>query len=344
MTFPSTAVAAALAGGPGGPVVGTAWGVALVRDGHVLRSAGGGGTPGVLLDPALPPFDPAAAPPGTTTLVLHDVIDLDGALDAVRAHLPGARVILRYACRSCDFGSDPEAFAHRHLSTKRRKRLRADRRKLAALGDVGARWLRPDEAAAVWDRYHDLIVDRVVETGRWDATVTGGDVARVWATAGGRELAIHALLLAGTPVSFRTGFLVGHRFVGLAPVVARDVLDVSLGDLHMRVLLDALHERGITSYLLGKGDNDHKSTWGTATYDMSTVVVGLRDGVVARGVTAAEVARQRARRRITAMGWEHPLRVALHHWASLTDGDYRAAVRRRSRSRRPTVGTAADAG
>ncbi|MBW3657555.1 MAG: GNAT family N-acetyltransferase [Actinobacteria bacterium] len=329
MTFPSTAVAAALAGGTGPPVVGTAWGVALVRDGQVLRNAGGGSTPGVLLDPDLPPFEREAAPAGATALVLHDVIDLDGVLAAVRAHLPDAQVVHRYVCRSCDFGTDPEAFADRHLSTKRRKRLRADRRKLSDLGAVEARWLAPDEAAAAWGRYHALLVDRVLDTGRWDATVADGDARRAWTATAGRELAVHALSVAGTPVSFRTGFVVGQRFLGLAPVAARDLSGVSLGDLHMRMLLDDLHARGATSYLLGKGDNEHKETWGTSTYDLSSVVVGLRDGTRSRAIVTAEVARQHLRRRVTERGWEHPLRRGLHRWASLTDRDYRAALRRR---------------
>lgn len=345
MTLPSADVAARWAEGNDRPLVGSAWGVPLVRDGRVLRTAGGGSTPGVLLDPGQPPFTRDQAPPGVTTLVLHDVVDLDGALDTVRASLPNAQALLRYECEACHFGDDPEAFAQEHLSTKRRKRLRSDGRKLDALGEVSARWLEPDEAAAVWDRYHGLLADRAVETERWDATVGGGDdVAMMWDALGGRELLINALMIDDVPVSFRTGFAVGHRFVGYAPIVDRDVPKVSLGDVHMRMLIDQLAERGITTYLMGKGDNQHKSTWATDDYRICSVVVALQDSLVARVVTAKEVARQRLRRQITERGWEHRLRLILHRWALLTDADYRAALRRRQQMPSRTPGVEDDAG
>jgi CelD/BcsL family acetyltransferase involved in cellulose biosynthesis len=290
-----------------------AWGVPLVRDGSVLRSAGKSDFPGVFPDPSAPFLQPAQLPRGASALVLHDVTDEDGVPELATRLDPRARSYLRYECASATFGKDPEAYWHATLSTKRRKRLRHDLRKLSQQGEVATRWVDAADAEAMFDHFFRMLCSRAQHAGAYDANVLDRTYLRdLWRHLAGRELLVSALCVGDRPVSFRTGYAVGERFVGYMPAIDRGVSTASVGDLHMQLLMPDLVDLGLSSYHMGKGSRGNKEVWATGTYTLSTVVVPLSRSIVARGIVAAEGARQRARRAITARGWEQPLRSALH--------------------------------
>lgn len=312
--FPAGAVAAHWSGQRGLPLTDLrAWGVPLVRDGSVLRTAGASDFPGVFPDPTSLPLDPPVVPRGVTALVLHDVADEDGVPDQAVVLDPRARAYLRYECASAEFGSDPERYWQDTLSTKRRKRLRHDLRKLAEQGEVATRWVGTSDADAMFAAFFAMVCSRARHHGAYDANVLDRAYLRdLWRRFAGRELLVSALCVGDRPVSFRTGYAVGTRFVGYMPAIDRAFSTASVGDLHMQLLMPDLVERGLTSYHMGKGSKGNKEVWATGTYTLSTVVVPLSAGARARGIVAVEAGRQRARRAITAKGWEQPLRRALH--------------------------------
>lgn len=304
-----------------------AWGIPLVRDGSVLRTAGKSDFPGVFPDSAKPCLEPADPPRGATALVLHDIVDDDEVSGLASRLHPRARVYLRYECASAEFGTDPEAYWHATLSTKRRKRLRHDLRKLAEQGEVATRWVGPGDAEELFDHFFGMLCSRARHHGAYDANVLDRAYLRdLWRRFAGRELLVSALFVADRPVSFRTGYAVGKRFVGYMPAIDRDVSKASVGDLHMQLLMPDLVERGLSSYHMGKGSRGNKEIWATGTYTMSTVVVPLSDSVTARGIVAFEGARQRARRAVTARGWEQPLRGALHRFHTRPGAAYGRAL------------------
>lgn len=301
-------------------------------EGRILRNAGGGGTPGVMIDPAAPGLHATAGSPDPAVLVLHDVIDLDGRLAAIRSALPQARVIHRYDALMCDFGSDPAGFVEAHLSSRRRRRLRADAKKLEVDGAIETAWLAPAAVADAAAHFQLLLDERVAATHRWDGAVSRqGEVARLWAALGGRDLSISVMTVGGKPVSYRSGFVVGSNFIEYMPVVDRSLEQVSVGDLHMSRLLTQLAARGVTRHLMGKGITEHKATWETDRYTMWGVVVTLAEGPGARLAALRERTRQRARRQLTARGLESPLRLGLHYWHLLASRTYRDAIHRAER-------------
>ncbi|HVL99508.1 MAG TPA: GNAT family N-acetyltransferase [Egibacteraceae bacterium] len=286
-----------------------AWGVPLVRDGGLLRTAGRSDFPGVFPDPAQPPVAPAR---GATVAVLHDVADDEGMPgEAARAY-PGARVHRRYECAFARFGTDPDAYCRATLSTKRRKRLRHDIRKLGAHGALTIRWVEPREADAMFDHFFRLLCSRVAYTRAYDANVRDEPYLRdLWRRFAGRELLVSALCVGDRPVSFRTGYAVGDRFVGYMPAVDRGFRE-SVGDVHMQLLMPELVERGIAAYYMGKGSRGNKDVWANGTYTLSTIVIALSASLRARALVEVEGVRQRARRAVTAHGWDQPLRRALY--------------------------------
>lgn len=306
-----------------------AFGVPLVRDGSVLRSAGRSDFPGVFPDPSRPPLEPPGPPRGVTALVLHDVPDGEALCRQAARLAPRARAYLRYECASADFGTDPEAYWHATLSTKRRKRLRHDQRKLAEHGDVTVRWVGQGEAEAMFDRFFAMVCSRARHAGAYDASVLDRTYLRdLWRCFAGKELLVSALCVGDRPVSFRTGYAVGGRFVGYMPAIDRSFSKASVGDLHMQLLMPALVERNLTSYHMGKGSRGNKEAWATGAYTLSTVVAPLAGSARARGVVAVEGARQRARRAVTANGWEQPLRSALHRLHTRPGAAYRRTLDR----------------
>lgn len=328
VTLPTAATGAHWASDRGQEVIADAWGVPLVLEGRVLRNAGGGSTPGVLIDPTAPGLEPDAVPGDPGVLVLHDVIDLEGRLAAIQRELPRARPIHRYDASMCQFGSDPAGFVEGHLSSRRRRRLRADAKKLEVGGPITTRWLTPGEAVAAASRFQLLLDDRVAQTRRWDGAVSRrGAVAGLWSALGGRDLAISVMSVGETPVSYRSGFVVGSSFIEYMPAVDRRLEHVSVGDLHMSRLLAQLAAQGVTRHLMGKGITEHKTTWETDRYTMWGVVIPLADDAGARFAALRERLRQRARRQLTARGLETPLRLGLHFWHLLGSGPYRDAVR-----------------
>ncbi|MEX0658584.1 MAG: GNAT family N-acetyltransferase [Egibacteraceae bacterium] len=326
--FPGDAVAAHWSAQRGLPLTPyRSWGVPLVRDGSVLRTAGGSDFPGVFPDPTSPPLDPPVPPRGVAALILHDVTDEGGVPDQAVVLDARARTYLRYECASAEFGTDPEAYWHDTLSTKRRKRLRHDRRKLAEGGEVTVRWVDAADADAMFGRFFAMLCSRARHHGAYDANVLDGAYLRdVWRRFAGRDLLVSALCVGDRPVSFRTGYAVGTRFVGYMPAIDRAFSTASVGDLHMQLLMPELAALGITSYHMGKGSRGNKEVWATGTYTLSTVVVPLAAGLRARGVTAIEDGRQRLRRAITARGWEVPLRRGLHRVHTRPGATYRRVL------------------
>jgi CelD/BcsL family acetyltransferase involved in cellulose biosynthesis len=299
----------------------TAWGLPLVREGAVLRNAGGSALPGIVPDLGAPLPDTSAA----RVLVLRDLVDEDAALD--RLDVPGAQVHLRYLCWAARFGDDPERFLGTALSTKRRKRLRYDRRQLDKQGEVALRWAAPDEADDLVEHFLRLTAQRAAATGRYDATLRHPDELRaVWRRHVGRELLVSVLSVDGRPVSFRTGFAAGERYLGYMPAIDRDLDGVSVGDLHMALLLPELAALGLTSYHMGKGGLGNKEVWATHPYVMATVVVPLDGSPAARALALAEAARERARRAVTASGLETPLRRGIQRALTARDTPYRRAL------------------
>ena len=308
------------------PVIGTAWGVPLVAEGRVVRNAGGGATPGVVIDPAGAPPSPDL---DGDVLVLHDLIDLEGRSDVVQRAFTGVRRVLRYEARACHFGGDPAAFVARHLSSNRRRRLRADRERLEDQGQVTVEWLEASAAAAEVERFQYLLDMRAADTSHWDAAVSRRDmVASMWRELAGGEMGVSVLRLNGRALSFRAGFVAGPWFVEQMPAVDRRVSGVTLGEVHMRALLDQLAELGVTHHLMGKGSNQLKEAWGDTSYSMWGVVVPLRRGPRALYRRTAETTRQRLRRLITATGVEPFLRRILHVGHMAFSPGYRRAVRR----------------
>lgn len=319
-TLPTLALATVLE--PDRAVVGTAFGIPLVSRGGLVHNVGGGGTPGLVVDPAAPLDLPA----GARALVLHDVVDVDGAHAALHARLPEARAVLRHRAVRSDMGDDAEAFLTEQLSTSRRRKMRKQARRLDRLGGLDLAWATPDRADELFDRFHRLTVDRVVHTGRWDAAVTSHEGRRrAWREAIGGPLGVHVLSVDGHALSFITGYHVGPWFVQEAPIVDRNVeqVHVSLGPLHKRLLVDDLVERGVRTCLLGKGDHPHKTLWETGRYAISTFVVPFRHDAVTRTHVRAQLARQRLRRALTASGREDELRRGLHRAASVLQPSYR---------------------
>ena len=302
-----------------------AWGLPLVRDGAVLRNAGKGDLPGIV--PALdaPPVDPSPVR-GAAALVLHDIADDDGVLAHV-LRAPGARAYLRYECASADFGRDPESYVRRTLSTKRRKRLRHDLRQLGEVGDVSARWVEPDEAAGMFEHFFRMLCLRAASTRVYDPNLRRREYLRgLWQRFAGRDLLVNVLLVGGTPVSFRTGFAIGGRFLGYMPAIDRGFSKASTGDVHMWLLLPQLVERGVRSYRMGKGTRGNKDVWGNGAYTLSTVVLPLSRSPRARAAVARESAAQRARRAVTRRGWDQPIRRVLHAGLDRPGSSYRRSL------------------
>jgi CelD/BcsL family acetyltransferase involved in cellulose biosynthesis len=332
VTLPTADTGAYWATNRGQSVIAAAWGIPLVREGRILRNAGGGSTPGVLVDPAAPVPSVNAVPGDPSLLVLHDVIDLEGRLAAIQRGLPQARAIHRYDALMCQFGGDPAGFVEAHLSSRRRRRLRADSKKLEVDGPIATRWLTPSEATEGAARFQLLLDDRVAQTHRWDGAVSRqGAVASLWSALGGKDLSISVMTVGDTPVSYRSGFVVGSSFVEYMPVVDRRFEQVSIGDLHMSRLLAQLAALGVTRHLMGKGISEHKTTWATDGYTMWGVVAVLADGSGPRVAAWRERTKQRARRQLTARGLEPPLRLGLHYWHLLGSPAYRDAIRRAGR-------------
>jgi hypothetical protein len=177
-----------------------------------------------------------------------------------------------------------------------------------------------------------LLDDRVAQTHRWDGAVSRqGAVASLWSALGGKDLSISVMTVGDTPVSYRSGFVVGSSFVEYMPVVDRRFEQVSIGDLHMSRLLAQLAALGVTRHLMGKGISEHKTTWATDGYTMWGVVAVLADGSGPRVAAWRERTKQRARRQLTARGLEPPLRLGLHYWHLLGSPAYRDAIRRAGR-------------
>lgn len=304
-----------------------AWGLPLVRDGAVLRNAGRSDFPEIVPCPDARPLEPRHAAGGADVLVLHDVADHDRFLTRVRRAAPRARTYLRYECALADFGQDPEAYAHRTLSTKRRKRLRHDVRQLEEQGEVTVRWVAPEEAEAMFAHFFRMLCQRAASTQAYDANLLRRDYLHgLWRRFAGRDLLVSVLLVGSTPVSFRTGFAVGDRFLGYMPAIDRDFSKASMGDVHMRLLLPQLVELGVSGYAMGKGTRGNKEVWENATYTLSTVVIPLSSRVRAYALTARETAVQRARRAVTEHGWDAPLRRALHRGLDRAGGAYRRSL------------------
>jgi CelD/BcsL family acetyltransferase involved in cellulose biosynthesis len=303
------------------PLTGSrAWGLPLVCDGRVVHNAGKDELPGVFPSAAggLPPR--GDLPRDAVALVLHDLVDDDGVIARLLATQPEATAHRRYDCAVAEFGDDPEAYAHRQLSTKRRKRLRHDRRQIERRGQLAIEWVGPERVDAVFDAFFRTLCVRAAHTGRYDDNVTRARFLReLWRRGAGGDLWISVLWVGGRPVSFRTGFVVQDRFVGFMPSVDRDFDSASVGHLHMQMLLPELARKGVTAYYMGKGATDAKDIWGTGAYALWTVVVPVTNSPRARAAIAAVNARQRLRRTITARGWEKPLRRGLH-WAALRRG------------------------
>lgn len=300
-----------------------AWGLPLVRDGALLRNAGKADLPGVVPSLAAPPLEPSADARGAVALVLHDIADNDGALTHV-LRASGARAYLRYECASADFGRDPDAYARRTLSTKRRKRLRHDLRQLGEAGDVTARWVEPDEAEDMFEHFFRMLCLRAASAKAYDPNLLRREyLLGLWRRFAGRDLLVNVLLVGGAPVSFRTGFAVGGRFLGYMPAIDRAFSTASMGDVHMWLLLPQLVERGVTSYSMGKGTGGNKDVWATAGYTLSTVVVPLSRSLRAQASLELEGANQRARRAVTRNGWDRPLRRLLHGCLDRPGSPYR---------------------
>jgi CelD/BcsL family acetyltransferase involved in cellulose biosynthesis len=297
-----------------------AWGLPLVREGAVLHSAGKGDFPDVFADPDAPAgFDGLDA----AALVVHDVADDDGQLARLLAQAPRARAYLRYECGAAVFGDDPGAYMEEHLSTKRRKSLRYDRRQLERDGELAVRWIGADEADAMFSRFFALVCQRAALSGRYDPNVARRDYLHaLWRRFAGDELLVSVLSVGQRAVSFRTGFAVDERFLGYMPAVDRSFSKASMGDVHMEALLPHLAERGLRSYHMGKGARGNKEVWENRTYTLSTLVVPLAGRLPA----VREAARQRLRRAVTASGWEDPLRRGIHWGLTRRPTAYRRAL------------------
>jgi CelD/BcsL family acetyltransferase involved in cellulose biosynthesis len=324
--FPDAGLARRWEGQPLAPA--TAWGLPLVREGRVLRNAGADDLPSVVPDLAAPLLDGELG--DAALLVLHDLVDEDGRLGALELPgfaVPGAGLHLRHRAWAARFDDDPEGFCQRVLSTKRRKRLRYDRRQLEKRGEVTLAWVTPAEADREAERFLALTRQRACATGRYDAVLRHPDRLRaVWRRHAGRELLVSALRVDGRTVSFRTGFAAGDRYLGYMPAVDRDLDGVSVGDVHLQLLLPELAALGISSYHMGKGGLGNKDVWASEPYTISTLVLPLGRRVPARLLAAVAGGRQQLRRAVTASGWEVPLRRGLHRALTAVDTPYRRAL------------------
>jgi CelD/BcsL family acetyltransferase involved in cellulose biosynthesis len=327
MTFPDPELARRWEAAPLAPQ--RAWGLPLVRDGAFLRNAGGADLPGIVPDLSAPLLEGDAG--DARALILHDLVDEEGVLGRQRypdEGLAGAGVHLRHEAWAARFGDAPDAFSEEQLSTKRRKRLRYDRRQLDKRGEVELVWVGADEAPAEVERFLALTRQRALETGRYDAVLRRPERLRaIWRRHAGRDLLVSALRVDGRTVSFRTGFAAGDRYLGYMPAIDRDLDGVSVGDVHLWLLLPQLAELGLRSYHMGKGGLGNKDVWANLPYTISTVVVPLRRDVVSRAVVARLGGREWFRRRVTASGWEGPLRRGIQRALITRDTPYRRSLR-----------------
>lgn len=306
-----------------------AWGLPLVRDGSLLRTAGGGDYPAVLPSPDGPPPDLRLLAGEASALVLHEVSDEHGFLDTVRRHAPAARVQWRYQCPVADFGGDPDGYMREVLSKNRRKKLRRSRRDLDELGTVGHEWVTQDTLPAMFARFFSLICQRAALSGLYDRNVLQRDaLERLWRACLGRDLEVSVLTLDGTPISFRSGFVVGDRFLGHLPAFDRDLDHISVGHLHLALLLGELRERGITTYDFGKGARSSKEVWASRRYALSTVVIPLQRSPRAAALRTRERLEEKARATITERGWALPLRRVIQSALLRRDSEYRRVLRR----------------
>jgi CelD/BcsL family acetyltransferase involved in cellulose biosynthesis len=328
--LPTDEIAAHWAGEHGMPLAGLrAWGVPLVRDGAVLRSAGASDLPAVFCDPDAGPPHPASIPGDVAAIVLHDVADEGDALSRIRAQVPGLRAVWRYECPVAEVGDDVDVYLRRTLSSNRRKKQRRYLRDAEALGSVAVRWVDGAEAAGMFPQFLAMVGQRARLSGRYDpAILEAPRTQRLWRVLGGRSLLISVLEIDGRPVSFRTGFRVHDRFVGYQPAIDRGVEGIGVGHLHLELLLRELVPLGVTAYDFGKGARSSKDVWATRRYDLHAVVLPLSSSLRARAVIAAELARERARATITARGWEQPLRRGIQRALLLGPTGYRRALDR----------------
>lgn len=257
---------------------GSAWGVPLIREGSVLYNVGKRDFLGLFrLDNELRSSSFESLPHGAEIIVLYDVPDDKGILQRLQEFEPSAVVVRRYECPVAEIGQDFDAFLGAQLSRNRRKQLRGALRQLGGEDKVSLGWVTSEDVDEHFARFFRLLCERTQHARQYDRNVLRRDYLHsLWHEFIEHDLRVSVMSVNGTPVSYRSGFHMQDRFLGFMPVFDRRIDHVSVGHLHLSLMLREMHALGVTRYDFSKGDSGSKAVWANGGYSLSTVIVPLK--------------------------------------------------------------------
>jgi hypothetical protein len=303
--------------------------IPLIRERKTLLNAGRRDFLGFYLQPddRRPPLRIEDLPASADLLVLYDVPTGGRLQEEVLASEPRSRSQRLYPCPVARIEADFDSYLRGRFGRRKIAKLDRRLRRLEALGELKMDWVARKDLDGSFRKFFLLLKESVLARAEYNPHLLAREYLHaLWRELLGRELSVSALTLDGVPISFRTGFIHGQRFFGYIPVIDRAFRRLSIGNLHVYLLLQELLREGVREYDFSKGAAIHKSEWANHCESLSVVVVPLGRGLRCRARLHALWRYEQAREMLRRTGlnrhlrrWQHAiLRRTSSRWIRLT--------------------------
>jgi CelD/BcsL family acetyltransferase involved in cellulose biosynthesis len=207
-----------------------------------------------------------AAQPRPVTLHLADLNDRYSRSYAAASELAGAspgsaKRFHLYTCPRAELPGDWQAYLTAQRDRKSRHNLARAERQLSGVGQWSIRVAGPEEIARLWPDIHRIHKERF--QGTVNRLFAGGRDAFLLSelVKPGSALTLSILELDGVPVSFYLGFAFGDTFIDFAPAFDPALAPVSLGQIHLKHLIQTKLGQGFRYFDFSKGDAPYKRWW-----------------------------------------------------------------------------------